>query len=105
MQLKPGVRLLGIRPEVVLGLIAAQEVWRKQSTELVVTACIDGVHKRASEHYSGCAVDLRVHGLPDAAAAQAELKAALGEDFDVILENAGTPTQHIHLEFQPKLAY
>lgn len=105
MQLKPGVRLLGLRPELVVALIVADEIWRRHGADLVVTAVIDGVHKRASEHYSGCAADLRVHGVENLAEAVDELQDALGGDFDVILESANTPNAHVHLEFQPKLAY
>lgn len=100
MQLKAGVRLLGLRPELVVALIAANDVWRAQGVELVVTSCIDGVHSRSSAHYTGRALDFRIHNLPDPAKAVAALKAALGEDFDVILES-----DHVHLEIDVKSPY
>lgn len=105
MQLKPGVRLLGVRPELIIAMMAAETVWKRQNAELVVTSVIDGVHTRASEHYAGCAFDLRAHSLPEPTRATNELRSALGGDFDVIEESIGTANHHIHVEFQPKLAY
>ena len=105
MMLKLGVRLIGVRPEVVLALAIAETVWARHGADLVVTAVIDGQHKRSSAHYTGCAADLRVHGLADPSAAASDLRVALGEDFDVILEAQGAPNVHIHLEYDPKLSY
>src|SRR5262245_27533458 len=105
MQLKSGVRLLGLKPEMVVAVIAANDVWKAPGVDLVVTSCIDGTHSRSSAHYTGRAMDFRVHDLPDPQAAVAKLKAALGDDFDVILEGAGTPNGHCHVEHDPKLGY
>jgi hypothetical protein len=100
--LKPGVRVHGLKPEIVLALIPAHAIWREHGGQLVVTSGVDGTHKRASKHYSGQAVDLRIQGMPQAAQAIAALKLALGDDYDVILEAAGTPNEHCHLEYDPK---
>jgi len=103
--IKLGVRVHGLRPELVLAIIVAKDVWMDQGTHLVVTSVIDGVHKSGSAHYSGRAVDLRSHELQDPARAQVALAAALGPDFDVVLEGVGTPGAHIHVEFDPKSPY
>jgi hypothetical protein len=100
MLLKPGVRVYGIRPEMVLALVAADRVWQRHGSELVVTSAMDGTHSRGSLHYAGCAADLRTWHLDDIEAAAQELREALGEDFDVVVE-----ASHVHLEFQPKAAY
>jgi len=99
MSLKPGVRVLGIRPEVVLALRIVEAVYQAHGAPFVITSIMEGTHKRASLHYLGCAADLR---LPpkDAASIVAEAKAALGEDYDVILEG-----DHVHVEFQAKTPY
>ena len=99
MSLKPGVRVLGIRPEMVLALRIVEAVYQAHGAPFVITSVMEGTHKRASLHYLGCAADLR---LPpqDAASIVAEAKAALGEDYDVILEG-----DHIHLEYDPKSSY
>ena len=99
--IKPGVRVLGIRPETVLGLMLAQHVFAQHGAEFVITSVTEGEHTRASIHYAGGAADLRRPGdLAKATTLVTALREALGEDFDVILEG-----DHIHMEFQPKRAY
>ena len=99
MSLKAGVRVLGIRPEVVLALRIVEAVYQAHGAPFVITSVMEGTHKRASLHYVGCAADVR---LPpqDAVSIVAEAKAALGDDFDVILEG-----DHVHVEFQAKTPY
>jgi hypothetical protein len=99
MTLKPGVRLLGIKPEAVLALIIAESVFRDCGQECVVTSVVDGTHSRGSIHYQGFAFDLRTsHLAAGIATIHGQLKAKLGADFDVILE-----ADHLHVEFDPKL--
>lgn len=105
IRLKEGVRVHGIRPEMILAIAVARDVWLRHSAdELVVTSVIDGPHKRASFHYSGNAVDFRVHNLPAVyrAAAVIELRERLGPDYDVIHEAIGQPNEHVHVEHEPK---
>ena len=99
MQLKTGVKLVGIKPELVLGLYIADSVYRTYQTEMVITSVVDGVHKRKSQHYAGYAADLRIWGfnrdlLQEVAI---EIQKALGEDYDVVVE-----VDHLHLEYDPK---
>lgn len=98
MQLKPGVSLLGLRPELTVAIMAAQEVCRELGVGLVLTSVGDGTHSRGSRHYSGLAFDMRRREMADAEAARARdmLADRLGADFDVILE-----ATHIHVEFDP----
>lgn len=102
MQLKRGVNPFGIRPELLLALMVADQVWRNHGQELVVTSLNDSRHSRTSLHYAGAAADLRTHYFTDKikALVAAELREALGQnpDYDVVLES-----DHIHIEFQPKL--
>lgn len=100
MKIKPGVRVLGMRPEMVLGLMVVDSVFSALGIELVLTSGTEGVHKRASLHYMGAAGDLRLPSPVLVAQAVAEAKAALGDDYDVVLEG-----DHIHTEFQPKAPY
>jgi hypothetical protein len=99
IQLKPGVRAAGVRPEIVLALRVAEGIWKTQGQDLVVTSLTEGNHSRTSLHYAGAAADLRIWNL-DAEQARQELAEALGDDYDVVLE-----TDHIHCEFQPKSGY
>lgn len=101
MNIKQGVRVLGLRPEIVLALLVAESTFLLHGSDLVVTSAIEGTHSRASIHYTGGAVDLRRPLDPATAQAVArDLKADLGDDFDVVLE-----VDHIHVEFQPKAPY
>lgn len=103
MRVKKGVRIFGIKPELTLGLIIAEGVYLKHGIELVITSVIDSKHGQHSLHYVGYAVDLRTRDFKDKEEQLAvcrELRDALGNDFDVVLEK-----DHIHLEFQPQTGY
>jgi hypothetical protein len=97
MKLKPGVRIHGISPEIVIGLLAAQRIYDKYGAELVVTSALDGKHSKGSLHYTGEAVDLRSRTLKAPSLVASEIRDALGPDFDVVVES-----DHIHMEYQPK---
>ena len=102
LSIKPGVGLLGLRPEVLAGLQAAEGVYTARGWTLRLTSATDGKHKRASLHYAGQAVDLGLPpSSPDFQAQLAELvlslRIVLGDEFDVVPE-----ADHVHLEWQPK---
>lgn len=94
-----GARILGLRPEIVIGLTVANDVYREFGFDCVVTAGIDGSHSRGSIHYKGLAVDLRTRQIPaqDQPKLVAKLQERLGDEFDVVLEG-----DHVHLEWDPK---
>lgn len=106
IRLKTGVRIGGLRPEVLLAITVAQSVWLKHgAAELVITSAADGKHMRGSEHYAFLAVDFRTHnlGTPDIRkAACDELRERLGPDYDVVLEGLNTASEHCHCEHDPK---
>ena len=99
LMLKFGVRVAGLRPEILLAVVAAERVCAEMGVVCVVTACVDGVHQAGSLHYCGLAVDLRSRDFRpgDLDKAIARIKQCLGADYDVVLEN-----DHIHLEFDQK---
>lgn len=107
IRLKPGVRLLGIRPEIALAINVVASVYQARGHDVVVTSVIDGVHSRGSEHYAGAAFDCRLNDLPeiDRGAIATDARIALGTDFDVLHEGAGTPGEHLHVEYDPKVPY
>ena len=98
MRLKKGVRIAGLRPEMVLGLMMADKVFHTYGYEMVITSAVDSKHGNGSLHFSGAAVDLRTRDLSGTHTGVIinELKYNLGVDYDVVLES-----DHIHLEFQP----
>ena len=97
--LKPGVRVAGLRSEILLAVVAAERVCAEMGVDCVVTACVDGVHKAGSLHYCGLAVDLRSRDFRpgDLDKAIARIRQCLGADYDVVLEN-----DHVHVEFDQK---
>ena len=101
MKLKPGVRLTDLQPQVVLAAFIVDEIYA--DAECVITSANDSKHSDASLHYKGCALDFRTHNYSnDKGELRDRIKAALGQDFDVVLEAVGTPNEHLHLEWDPK---
>jgi hypothetical protein len=106
IRLKPCVRLdptIAPRPEVAFLLVVAASVFDHFGYDMWVTAATDGPHKPGSFHYQMLALDLRSHHLPGAIkpAVLRELRASLPQ-CDVLLEGEGTPSEHFHLEWDPK---
>jgi len=93
------VEVAGIRPEMIIALMIAKEVYDDEGEELIITSALDGKHSETSLHYSGCALDIRTRyfSKEQAERVRKEIAANLGIDYDVILEN-----DHMHIEFQPK---
>jgi hypothetical protein len=99
--IKPGVRIIGLRPEILLAAVAAEQVYAEAGHDFTITAGIDGKHMTGSLHYAGAAIDVRTRDVPaaDLPKILARLNECLGSDFDAVLEG-----DHIHIEFQPKQA-
>lgn len=110
ISIKPGAKLDGLRPEMVLAVVVAGQVYESNQADLVVTEGTGGQHMAGSLHASGRAVDLRTGNLKDSLGAPMspagvqsvvlELKRHLGANYDVVLETA---SPHIHVEFDPKV--
>lgn len=95
------VDISNLQPPLVVALRIAETVWAKYGADtLWITAGKDGTHKPGSLHYDGKALDLRVKNLPQALweTASNELAAAVGPQFDVLLELA---PPHVHVEYDP----
>lgn len=105
MRVKAGVRVLGVKAETVLGMMVVDSVYVSHfGRGFTLTSCVEGNHSPSSNHYKGLAFDAGVHDIPAAAVDIVFLKCRdeLGADWDVVHENAGTPNEHIHCEFDPK---
>jgi len=115
IELKPGVRVTAMSPQIGLAIQVAASAWTGAWDEIepenircigmVVTSINDSLHARTSLHYIGHACDIRTKTLPTATAKRwfaAEVRRRLGVDFDVVLEGLGTHNEHLHVEHQPK---
>lgn len=100
MLLKKGVTISGISPELVLGLMVVDGIYRSNGEDLTVTSITDGRHSRSSRHYIGMAADLRTNNISklNTDIILMQLREHLPE-FYIILENEGTPNEHIHIQF------
>ncbi len=100
MKLKnDNVSLSDLVPQMVVGLMMANEVYNEYDVDMVWTSSNDSNHALTSLHYSGNAVDLRTRTLraEDKQRVRHKIKEKLNIDFDVVLE-----PDHIHLEYQPR---
>ena len=99
MKIKDGVTMMGVKTELLIGLMVCDSVYSKYGEELVVTALTDGKHSATSLHYNGCAADLRTRYFEPSEVefVAADIRERLTVDFDVVVES-----DHIHLEFQPR---
>ena len=99
MRIKEGVNLEGVQWQMFKAAIIAEHVYGKFGAECIITSANDGSHKDGSLHYQGQALDLRTWNVGGRETqVHAELKKALGDDYDVVLEK-----DHIHVEFDPKV--
>ena len=101
--LKLGVDIRGIAPECVLGILITAQVYEARGVPLVLTSVKDSKHSEKSLHYVGRAFDCRLpsrytHSEETDVHVYAELREALGMQFDVVLE-----PDHIHVEWDPKV--
>ena len=99
MQLKGGVKVRGVQPEILLGIMVAKEVYYDAGQTFTITSVCDGKHSEKSLHYNGQAVDIRTRDLSGVTAQDiaTRIKLRLGGDYDVVNEG-----DHIHIEFDPK---
>lgn len=99
MKLKDGVILAGLKLEMRIALLMAEDIWASLGQELVVTSALDGVHSAGSLHYYGYALDFRTRYFNDQEKRKAfeELVDELPE-FHVIWHDS-----HIHVEYDKVL--
>ena len=99
IELKTGVRLDNLFPQMLVALAVVQDVFAESGYEITITSGSEGQHSRTSLHYLGAALDFRTRDInvEDRGALARSIRIALGENFDVVLENT-----HLHVEYQPK---
>lgn len=98
--IKLGVDLRGLAPQMAIAYVIAMQVYQAQAgVPCVITSGSDGTHGPNSLHYKGKALDFRTNTLraEQVHPVYLALKAALGAQFDVVLE-----ATHLHVEYDPK---
>lgn len=102
MILKQGVNPSGMRSEIMIAAIVANEVYATHGRNLVITSISDGKHSENSYHYKGLAIDCRTHyfsGQDEILQVASAITAHLGFCYDVVVES-----DHIHIEFDEQRA-
>lgn len=103
--IKPGARVEGLKPEIVLAYIEAMDLFRQFGYPCVLTEGTGGGHKLGSLHLQGLAIDLRTKHIGTRvtkAQLMSRLRDNLGVNYDVLLEYEGGDNEHIHIEYDPK---
>ena len=90
---------------MVMACLVIEEVFASYGVECVVTSANDSKHGDNSWHFKGRALDFRTRY--DALNGKEQelrmtVKAALGDEFDVVMEAVGTDNEHLHVEYDPK---
>ena len=105
LQLREGVRINGLKPEALLGMIIVERVFSHYDAVMVVVSVADGDHDggefSTSAHYGGYAFDVLQPSSTVGAteAFEKELQDALGVEFHVVAHKTKT---HIHVAFIPQ---
>ncbi len=96
MQIKDDVIMTGLQIPMRQVLKHANQIWKNEGQELVITSALDGTHSAGSYHYYGYAVDLRSRYFTTTKKKEVvrKLKDALGTDYTVIGEHT-----HIHVQY------
>lgn len=99
MKISNSTQLLGLRPEVLPGLMVVAFYFSAEDEACTLLAVSNGAHTPGSLHYSGLAFDI---DLPDATEAdmidyESDLNEILGREYTVVFQ--GT---HLHIHWQPR---
>lgn len=115
IQLKIGVRLAGLVPQMVLASFIVDGVLQTMGVVLcIITSANDGKHSETSLHHGkagkytdglcrACDYRTKYLGLDTREVElRDKVKAALGQDFDIAMEDVGGENEHLHVEYDPK---
>lgn len=103
---KDDVRFGGFTTGLVAILHALVIVARNYKDDIMITSGSEGKHLKTSKHYTFQAVDIRSHTFPSKQAKyrfMAEVRAQLGDEYTLLLEDEGKPNEHIHIQVRKGL--
>jgi hypothetical protein len=99
MKIKEGVKIEGIKFEIITIIPQLDWLLSMYNKPLVITSALDGLHIKGSLHYKGLAIDIR---LPFGDSSwnynmTQMIQKMIGNAYDVVLER-----DHIHIEYDPE---
>ena len=100
ISIKQGVRLAGLKVEMMVALQVVASVYEEHRYSVTITSALDRVHAVHSRHYLGMALDFRIRHIRSCKLLEQIVKAikdALGEEYNVRLEK-----DHLHISFKPR---
>lgn len=97
IRIKDGVDVRNLHYKIWDAAYIIADIYREFGKDLTITAGLDGVHRTASLHYIGAAMDIRTRNLSDADEVFEKIKGRLSPCYDVVKHST-----HIHIEYQPK---
>lgn len=88
-----------------LAMIAACATYaRLRGLDVQIAHGTDGKHSGAADpHPFGKALDIRLHDQPDHEGLLSALQHQLGDRYTVIIEDDGTPNEHVHAQLRKDL--
>ena len=99
------VNPLGLKTETLLAMTIASMVYQQHGYTMRVTSITDYKHSATfSDHYKGYAFDIGTSELKedDKVTIFDEICDRLNNQYNVLFEGAGTPSEHIHIAFKPR---
>jgi hypothetical protein len=105
MKLKEGVKLTNLTPQMALGCFIVAGVMKRldPTCSAMITSVDDSKHGSPTLHGKGRAADWRTKDFNgDKYQLRNEVKSALGDEFDVVLEDLHGPNEHMHTEHDPR---
>lgn len=92
---KASVRFGGLKPELVLAIMIARDIYAQYHEDFRFTSVVDGEHGAVSYHRAGYGMDFNAPGKQSVTIhILRDLKQKLGPEFDVVVE-----PDHWHVEF------
>lgn len=101
MKIKAGVRIIGLKPEMIICMMIIEPIMEAYEQELVITSGTEGRHSAKSRHYLGYGLDIRCRDIPASQIPEAviDMQESLGAEFFVLYEG-----NHIHIQFNGTMA-
>lgn len=113
LSFKNNCRLTGLSPQMAMAAMIVEKVFDLYAnTDAMITSVNDSTHGATSLHAFGRAMDFRTkHLFVDLLDRKDRLNTFrllvikhLTSEFDVVLEDIGSPNEHMHVEYDPKPA-